>query len=188
MAELLYTRTAIGTRPIDLAKAKSWARIKSTTEDVINQDLLDSILDFAELYTNRELSQNTWKCVGSEFTDLECIRKNPVVSITSVKYFNEDNVETTVANTVYYLVKGKQISGILEQVDQDFPTDVLAQMNQITAIIVTGFATVPPTLLQAIKGHFLFLFENRGDVVAVDDLSLTPEIKALYDLNKIVRI
>ena len=187
---LFYDRTLTGKSPVSRGTVKSWSRIKYNVEDSIIDELLLSIFDYAEKFTGRDIRENTYSILSDTFLELSCINKNPVISIESVSYVDTDNATIVIDAADYYLVKGVRISSILNTPNVPFPTNISLKLQSVKATIKVGYtsANLPDTLKQAIKSHFLFLFENRGDTASVGNLEVPTEIKQLYSLNKIIRI
>lgn len=187
---LHYTRTATGTAPIDVTKAKAWFRITYNLEDAVITDILSSVFDYAEKFTGRDVRENTYSILADTFQELSCINKNPVNSIEEVRYINDLDAPVVLPTADYYLVKSVRISSILNVPNVPFPTDINLKLQSVSAIIKVGYttATLPDTLLQAMKNHSLFLFENRGSTASVGNLEVPTETKQLYSLNKIIRV
>ena len=196
-----YVLTTAGTVPVTVIEAKSHLRIPETLK--VDDDLLTAFLasasDFAEKYTGRELRANSWTLFLDAFADRICLRRDPVDTITSVKYLDDTSPtpgEQTVPASVYYLKKGVQASEVLLQPDQEYldgltPATTLNEREQSVEI---EFATVAHRCLAQAKlgilRHVAFMYENRGDCDPVDaaDTAKRSGASILYNQIRISRV
>jgi len=100
--------------PLDLTKLKQWLRMDviDTSDDSILQLLVDQAVSCFEtvskktlMYTNFQTFRDCWNCHYE-------LRKSPLVSITSVKYNDENEIEQTVTSTDYFDVYSDEYSSI----------------------------------------------------------------------------
>lgn len=188
----LYTLTSQGTIPVSLDEAKAHLKVTNTKDDVLLTSLLEAVAEFAEIYTGRELRANTWTLEIDDFVDRICIRKDPVVSITTVTRLVA-TVATVVSASVYYLKKGVQSQEILLSDGQTWPTDV---DDREQAIVITFLTEAHAAIEQARQGilrHVAYLYENRGDCDLsvsgiVGDSAKLSGAAALYSQFRISRI
>jgi uncharacterized phiE125 gp8 family phage protein len=105
------------------------------------------------------------------------LRKSPLVSITSLKYNDEDENEQTVSSDDYYTTKDPFYSKILFVDGFDFPT-LSTRQQSIFIEFIAGYGTseadIPNDIQLAIKAHVSFLWENRGDCPNASDKSCMP--------------
>ena len=196
-----YSLKAAGPIPVTLAEAKPYLKIPSTIEadDDFITSLLESAADFAEKYTGRELRANTWTLFLDVFSDRICLRRDPIASITSVKFLDDTSptaVQRTVPASTYYLKKGVQASEILLQPDQEYldeltPATTLNEREQ--SIEIEFLTEAYRCLAQAKTGilrHFAFLYENRGDCDPENaaDSAKRSGASILYDSLRIARV
>lgn len=181
-----YTLNDSGTLPITLDEAKSYLRVETATDDVIIQEMIAAVVQFAERYTGRDMRIKTWQLVLDCFEDRILLRKSQIASITSIKYTVSGSL-ATIADTVYYLKAGYQFSEILLQEDQVWPTD----MDEVEAGIQIIFVTqIPRYIEQYTIGaleHLAFLYQNRGDC-EVNAAALKSGATEKYDQGRIQRI
>lgn len=196
-----YTLTDPGTIPVEVPTFRSYLKLESDADDALLTLLLKSATEFAEKYTRRDLRVNTWTLLIDAFADRIVLRRDPVDSITSVKYLDDQStpVQQTVAAAVYYLKKGVQTSEILLAPDQEYPdgsTDELT-VNEKEHSIEIVFATVAHRCVDqarlGIMRHAAFLYENRGDcdpsvAGSVGDAAELSGASKLYDQLRVSRV
>lgn len=164
----VYERTDAGSIPVDLKAAKAHLKLETSADDDLLTDLLEVAADFVEEYVGRDYRANTWELRLDVFCDRIFLRRDPVASITSIKYQDEDDVEQTVATSVYYLKKGASSSEILLQPDQEWPSDVHEREQSILVTFETEAHRSLGRARAAILRLVAFLYENRGDCDPLD--------------------
>ncbi len=190
----LYDLTSQGKSPVKLADVKEYLGFgKNTTNcnDELIQTLIDSCTAWGEGYTAREFTANTYDLFLDCFEDRISLRRNPIDAIDTVKYLVSAAL-VTVASSVYYLKSGVQISEVLLQDGQEWPTDgdTIEHLIQITFTTKAINARKLSMAKNAIMRHVIYMFENRGDCsdcgscAGKDQAGATP----IYDLLRIARI
>ena len=161
-----YELTTAGTPPVSLETAKEYLRIPNPSSKHPDDDLLTLLLKMsaedAERYTGRDFRINTWTLLIDEFEDRICLNRDPVDSITSVARLVSGSF-STVSSDVYYQKKSTQLSEILLNDGETWPTD----QDDIEAAIKIIFATAAhrhtDQARAAILRHVVYLYEHRGD-------------------------
>jgi len=104
----------------------------------------------------------------------------PVASISSIKYYDTDNNQQTLADSNYQLVKGKTWAEIHYVQDADIPS-VYDRPDAVEIIYIAGNSTanVPPAILQQIKTCVSRIYYDKEDIEgAMRDLGfLMPYIR-----------
>lgn len=168
--------TAPATEPVSLAEAKVHLKIESTdtTEDDLITNLIKAAREQAEEYTRRAFISQTWElqmdAFDKEAYDLE---KTPVQSITSVKYYDVNGTEQTLASTYYELDTASQPNRIVQAYNQSWP-GVRGHTNDIKIRFVAGYTTVPASIKSAILLIVGHLYEHREDVVVGRQVNELP--------------
>lgn len=147
--------------PLSLADAKAFLRVETDADDDLIDALILSAISSAEKYTNRIFRPTTFRVSQ---TSGQCLRllRSPVTALTSISSWN-GTAFAAITDTIYHQ------SNFFPSIT--LPDAVLAPSNApfgIQAVFVAGYATLPPDLLQALKVHVNYLYENRGDVEADD--------------------
>lgn len=156
--------------PITLAEAKLHLKIETTdtVEDTMITMYIKAAREMVEEYTRRALLAQTWELQLDSFSEMEySLEKTPVQSITSVKYYDANEVEQTLDVSYYTLDQGDEPNKILLAYNKTWPEN-RGFTNDVKIRFVAGYASaalVPGPLkstILLIVGH---LYENREDVV-----------------------
>jgi uncharacterized phiE125 gp8 family phage protein len=177
--------------PIDLATAKAYLKVTSTSDDALIQILIDAVTQWGEKYTTRDFRAKTWELFIDVFAARISLRRSPVETIDIVTRLVSD-VATTVPNTVYYLKKGTQFSEVLLNDGQDWPSDT----DEREQAIEIEFSTVAFGCLDSIKNaillHLAHVYTNRGDCGfegdAVTKAAAQSGATIIYDGFRISRV
>lgn len=157
--------------PVLLDDAKRHLRVMDGSQDEYIQSLISAATEYCESVTGRALRLSAtltqkycqWPCNPVRFN------RNPVKSITSVTYYDADNVSQTVSSSNYRLHASSEAAAHME-IDGDFvkPT-VYTRDDAITVTFVAGYSAataVPETAKHAIRmivGHWF----NHNEAVSI---------------------
>ena len=155
--------TAPASYPVTLDEAKAQCRVDSADEDALLNGLIAAATDYVENYTGRAIVSQTWELVLDDFSDAMMITKGPVISVTSVKYFDTNEVEQTIAGTNYALDAVSNPAWLVKASDYTWP-DVADGVNNVIIRFVAGYAAVPASIKQAILLLIGQWFDQRADV------------------------
>lgn len=151
--------------PITTAQAKAQLRVTYTDEDTNIAAYIAAATQHAQKLTNRQFCTATFKAVTRNWPcDEFVLHKNPVQSVTWVKYYDENNVLQTLATSSYQteFINEPAIIRIL-----DFPA-VYDRPDAIQIQFVAGYgaaAAVPKQIIQAIQLLMAHFYEHREDVI-----------------------
>ncbi len=187
-----YERTRKADSPVKLADVKSYLKVTTTADDDLLSQIINAATDFAEKYTGREFRKNTWKLFLDVFETRICLRKDPVLSITSVKRLVSGTL-TAVASSVYYLKKSQQFSEILLNDGESWPDDEDNREHAIQVVFLTEALPCLDEMIVGIYRHVAFLYENRGDCDPIGFNTTTNSAvqsgaTIIYDQARIVRV
>ena len=181
-----YELSNSGTLPLTAKYAKEYFKLDTDADNAVIQDMVATVVEFAERYTGRDMRPKTWKLWLDCFEDRILLRKSQVDSITTVKYMVDDSL-VTIATSVWYLKKGYQFSEILLKDGQTWPTDI----DEVESGIEIIFVTQTPRYMEQYKigmlEHIAYLYQNRGDC-DVDSAALKSGATEKYDQGRIPRI
>jgi len=155
-----------GTAPLSLATVKEHLRISGSDEDTLIQIYIDAALAIAEQHLWRKLPLQTieevFTCFHNRF-DLSY----PINSITSIKYFDESEVEQTLTVADYYEIydNAKQKNSIYKVGTLETPSFWLDKAFPVEVTYTTGFEddTVPKPIINAMLLLIGDMYENRED-------------------------
>lgn len=167
-----YTRTA---PPIALAvtldDAKRHLRIDFDVEDMYIRALVETAVEWLEVSVGRTLITTNWKVVGQSWPCYRLIELKfaPLQSITSVKYYDADDVLQTLDANKYRIVLDDFIQGGLElKAGETWP----ALANRYDAVqieYVAGYGDLPSDIPNAARQCVLLLvahwYLNREAIV-----------------------
>ena len=186
----LYTRTAPGVVPVKIEGPdglKVYLKIDTDADDDLLHQLAETVTEYAEQYTGRELRANTWTLQLDTFPTRICLRRDPIASITSITYLDDADASQTVTNTVYTLKKGVQRSEIILLPDQEWPSLVTDQEQHITVTFLTEADWRLEQALVGSKQMAAYLYENRGDC-SVESAAKASGATLLWDLLRIAKV
>lgn len=151
---------------VSLDDVKTHLRLSGSSEDAYLTRLVEAAVEAVERYTKRDLITKTYKQLQDTFFRINQIRKSPNVSVTSVKYYGQDNIQQTLSSALYYALNYSQYLGIFPVTDGNWPsTYIRPQAVEInfTAGYGTSSSSVPASIKQAILMLVANMYENRGD-------------------------
>jgi uncharacterized phiE125 gp8 family phage protein len=172
MLEYSLTRTVEpAIEPVSLSEVKRHANVVATDDDGFLSSLIAAAREQVESDTGRALITQTWRLkLHDWFGDLIELPRAPLQSVTSIKYFDADNVEVTLP-AAYYDVDADRTPGVIWR-DPDYTWPMVSdQANAVTITYKAGYgdaaATVPARAKQAIAllvGHWYRSREAVGTV------------------------
>jgi uncharacterized phiE125 gp8 family phage protein len=156
--------------PITQAEAKLHLRVDHSDENDLIDILRQAAREMVEQHTNRSMITQTRTIKLDYFPCSEEIRLpfGPVASVTSVNYYDEDEVQQTLSNTLYWVDTNSNIPRI---VIKDSWPGTYDMPNAVEIVYSCGYgaagSSVPRPLRAAmllILGH---LYENREQVGSI---------------------
>ena len=153
--------TAPTVEPVTLAEVKEQLSIPDTIQDNVINRHIPSARRYAENYTQRSLLTQTWELALDAFSDEIELYRQPVQSITSVKYIDTDGVEQTLSSPNYGLDDYSPRHWLIPAIDTEWP-DTHEGSNMVKIRYVTGYgdaaSDIPDDIRQAIFltiGHWI---------------------------------
>lgn len=161
-------RTSTPDQVVTLEEAKLYARIDWTDENALIESLIaaaEQRLDAYDGIIGQALLTQTWRQSFDRFGgSMIRLKVEPVQSVTSIKYFDADNVEQTVASLAYGLYADDLGPFVEPLTGQAWPSSVYTRRDAVTVTYVAGFGAVdavPEPIKQAIKELVAYWFNNR---------------------------
>jgi uncharacterized phiE125 gp8 family phage protein len=173
--------TAVTAEPVTLAEARMQCRLGSdeTDEDSFLTAMLPVVRQYAEHAAERSLAPQVLEAVFDEFPRPDArnwsrplvLDRPPVVSVTSIKYDDENGVEQTLSTAKYALSLYGDRVRVLPTYGNCWPV-TCAKPESVRVAYPAGYGGSGPVLPLAAKQAMLLLighyFENRQDVVVGD--------------------
>jgi uncharacterized phiE125 gp8 family phage protein len=183
--------TAPAQMPLSLAEVKEHARIDLTDEDAYLGGLIGAVTAHAERYLCRSLITQTRR---AWFDVVPCdgllLDYGPVQTLSSVKSYNLDDIESTVATTVYRLDAVSEPARVVLRYNQIWPVNLRPQ-SAVAAQYIAGYGlagdSVPTAILQGMLlliGHWYM--HREAVVTGITATTLPLAVESLlrpYRLN-----
>lgn len=184
--------TSPATTPVSLTEVKAHCRVDGTDSDAVLTILLNAAVDHLDGWTGilgRALVTQTWRQDYCSFTTPLRLAVGPVASVTSVTYYDTDNVQQTLANTVYALRNDAQGARLDLKVDQVWPAYYArADAVSVTYVAGTAAADVPASIKAAILLLVSHWNENREAVTDGAMSALPLGVDRLIGLHRRMNI
>ena len=154
--------------PISLVEAKLDLKVDHTDENDLIDILRQVAREMVEQRTGRSLitQSRTIKLDYFPRSGVIVLPHGPLQSVTSIKYYDADEVEQTLSNTLYWV---DTASGLPRIIVKDSWPSTEDRPNAVTIIYVCGYGAagsdVPAPLRKACFMILAHLFENRQAVV-----------------------
>lgn len=174
--------TAPTVQPVTLADVKAHLRTVAgdTSEDAaILTPLISAAREYCENVTGRALAAQTVKAYPDSWGTLRLPRP-PITTVTSIKYYDVDDVAYTLAATEYAIDLIDGVITILEE-----PAEELRGVNPIVIEYTAGYTTVPMAIRQAMLlliGHW---YTNREAVSTNANAEVPVAVKTLLHQHKV---
>jgi len=180
--------TDAATEPLTTAEAKTHLRVTAATDDTYIDTLVKAARYIAENELRRSLITQTWVRTLDEFPDAIELHYPPIVSVTSVKYYDTAGAQQTLAASQYSLDYQSEPGWIVPAHDVVWP-DTLDAINAVEVIYTAGYGTaadVPQTIKAWILLQVGHLYENREATMPGISITPLPFIGGLLDQHRVV--
>ena len=164
--------------PVSLADAKEHLGVFHPASDGRITALIMAARQFVEEWTGRQLITATWKLTLDTFpAGIIRLPKPPLITVSSVKYYDQDGVLQTLATSVYQADSSDEPARFGLQSGEAWPSIEDGRYGAVEITYTAGYgaaaSSVPPAIVHAVKlliGHWN---ENRE---AVSTGSVSTEI------------
>lgn len=198
----------------NLAAAKLFLRIDDTAEDALAlPEMITAARRRVEKYTRRSLITTTWRYTvdaremdraarkaqrrsgGSpsplprlSLSGVEIVLpRPPALTISSVKYYGDDDVAVTYATTNYRLDTSSDRSPrLVFKYGATLPA--VRELGSFEVNYTSGYgaqAAVPDDLVQAVKRVLAAIYENRGDTLGESIEKLLDDLIPTYRIQRV---
>tara|TARA_Y100000114_G_scaffold11686_1_gene9370 strand:- start:9729 stop:10385 length:657 start_codon:yes stop_codon:yes gene_type:complete len=197
----LQITTAPTQEPLSLQEVKEYLRVEDSTDERILRPFIETARRLCEEHTGRSLMTQTHSFFVDAYDELAdplfegfrtgpylnyykdhiVLPTSPVVSVSSVSTFNDDDTETTMAASRYYVDNVREPARVVLRRGETFPT-ALRVANAIKIVYVAGYTSafsVPEPIRMGMLQHIAYLYEHRGDMYEAQ-APMPPIVKKLY--------
>lgn len=184
--------TAPTTEPVTVTEVETHLRLAAGSENTYLATLIAAAREYCEMFQNRAYITQTWELTldGWPCFPLK-LSMPPLISVTSIKYFDTADVETLWADTNYYVDTDSEPGRIGLGYNIVLPTTTLRSLNAIKIQYVAGYSAsgdVPQSIKQAILLLVGHMYENRETVSPVELKEIPFAVSALLWLDRIIPI
>lgn len=158
-------KTQASTEPVTLDDVKLYARVGHAVEDTLINSWISAGRKLAEDYQHRSYVTQVWQMTFDSFPS-KCLEipQPPLISLDSVKIYDEDGAETTVSTSDYFVDLTSEIGRVAFVSDYSWPSVTLRPLNGVVVEFTTGYgaaAAVPDSVKNAIYIYCTHMYENR---------------------------
>jgi hypothetical protein len=195
-------------QPVSRIEAREHLRLDDDVDDSQVRSFIKAATDWAENYTGRslintgyqmmldgvsEIDDPLWEGMRTghssrNFNNYIEIAVAPVSSVSSIKYYSDDNTQYTWSASNYHVDTFSEPARIVLRSGGTYPTD-LRSVNGLEINFIAGYGdsanSVPEAIRVAILQYIAFLYEHRGDYEA--GIHAPGVIKSLLDPYKVLR-
>jgi uncharacterized phiE125 gp8 family phage protein len=153
--------------PVTLAELKLQTHITFTDQDAILNSYIKAARVQAEEYQRQSYITQTWELSFDGYPEFPIfLLRPPVQSLVSVKIYDEDNVETSMALDNFYLDTSSTPARLCFAEDGEWPLTYLRKIDAVKIRYDTGFGDdttdVPENIRHAIMLMAAFMDDNRA--------------------------
>lgn len=166
------TTTAPAVEPVTLAEVKTDLRIDASDEDGLLISLIGQARLDVESWCRRALINRTLEMSLAGWPDDNCIRLPypPAVSLTSVTYYTDANVLTTVTAGDLVLIADVEPGIVTLAKDKTWPSTTMRSFWPVRVKWVAGYGatqvSVPEYYRSAIRAMVAIRYEHRDEMTA----------------------
>lgn len=184
----LTQSTAPTVAPVTLQEAKHQLSVDHADSDVLLEQLIAAAWQYAEQVTRRQLITATWTQTFDQFppdrdvpefagSHIIELRKPPLQSVSSVKYYDTGGVQQTMSSGDYDVDTAAQPGRLVLGYQKTWPT-CRGHINDVEIIYVAGFGTaetdVPDSIRQGILMLVAHWHENREATISGTIIAIVP--------------
>ncbi len=168
---MLYSLVKVGvaTEPVTLAEAKAQCRVSIDEDDALIANLITAGRESVETIMRMGLANQTYDMYLNSWWSGDLILPlPPLQSVTSIKYTDTDDAQTTWSSSNYYVSTAQFPGRVVLKTNISFPTAELKEVDAVVVRFVSGYADagdMPQLIKQAILLTVGHLYENRESVV-----------------------
>ena len=181
----LKLKTAPSVEPVTLAQVRAQLRLEDDETDMDTSITLgiQSAREAIEKYLSRALITQTWEVTFTDFRDVMELPWGSPQSVTSIKYYDSDNVQQTLATSVYQVDTYSTIGNVTLKYGQVWPEVYPDTKNCVIIEYVAGYGdaatNVPATIRQAIISYCVDYYEHPEGMIEIEFFENKDRARAL---------
>ncbi len=157
---------------VTIEDLEAWIPIPSGSDTAICDALTSQVREELEDHLGRCLVTSSWKLTLDE-EDLEDVDeiflpRPPLISVTSITFYDDTDVASTLSATTDYRVQAGDLSRVKLREDASWPSDP-RNLGCLEIAYSAGYGTtaasVPGAIRTAMKEMATFYYRNRGEGV-----------------------
>ena len=168
--------------PVSVAEAKTYCRIDGSTEDTFIESLIKAAVRLREdhPFCSRALISQEYQLTLSRFPDEIVLPRPPLVSVSSVKYYDVNGDQQTLATDQYQVASQSEPARIVPAPGCTWPS-TQERLEAVEVNYTAGYAnaaSVPPGLKLAVMMLVNHWYRTREPVnigTSVTPIALTVE-------------
>ena len=172
------------TEPITTAQAKAALNIDHTDDDTLIGVYIAQARKKVETDTGRAFINQTMTLYADSFSEFDkgiiYLPRAPLVSVTTIKYYNSSNVQTTWSSAEYQVDTGHEPGRVTTVSGYSYPT-VYDRLNPVEIAYVVGYGAdaslivnCPGEMMAALYMLIGHMYENREAVALGTIASKVP--------------
>ena len=176
------------TEPITTAQAKAHLNIDHSDDDTYIGLKIAEARKKVESDTGRAFINQTWTLYADTFGEFEngiiYLPRSPLASVTTIKYYNSSNVQTTWSDAEYQADTGHEPGRVVTMSGYSYPT-TYDRLSAVEIAYVVGYGAdadniglCPGEMFSALYLQLGNLYENRESVVTG---TIATPLPASYD-------
>lgn len=171
---------------VTLTEVKEHLRVDTTDEDALHESLRTTASRVVEERVGKALGAQTWvySLWGLSGTQSVKLPVTPVTALTSVTYYDEDDVQQTLDTANFYLFKDDDQAFIEPKSGNDWPS-TFDRPDAISITFAAGFTTVPENLKQAALLLVGLYDLDRAAATSVKVTELPLGVESLINLDRV---
>ena len=169
--------TAASGFPISEEEVRDHLRLDDNRDDAYIKSLIAVVTNFTEKFTRRALITQTWKVFFDCFPSYEIeIPFAPLQSVTSVKYYDANNVLQTISSTEYIVDTARE-PGRVTPIPYGIWPVTNYRPNAVEVQFVAGYGkadAIPQAIKQGMLIMLSHMYENREPVIVGTNVAPMP--------------
>lgn len=164
--------TAPATSPIALQEAKDHAYIVINDDDTLVQAMIDTSTELCQNRLGTQIVDATYLQVEQEWNSVITLLKSPAKSITTIKYYDENDVLQTLTHSDFYeLDTFASPSRLVQKQDTTLP-ELSTRLNPIEITFVAGYDTIPNPIKQWLLIQTATFYKMREEFTSMQSYEI----------------